>query len=186
VVTSNAELQEKIRILRDHGQSRKYHHAMIGWNSRMDGIQAAVLRVKLRHLERANELRRAHAAQYDRLLASNEHVLSPCEAAYARHVYHVYAIRVENRDEVMQALTRQGIGTGVHYPIPVHLQEAYRGLGYREGAFPIAEKCARTFISLPMFPELSAAQVEIVSEALARAIPSCDRRGEREAAIARA
>jgi dTDP-4-amino-4,6-dideoxygalactose transaminase len=162
VVTSNAELQDKIRILRDHGQVRKYHHTMIGWNCRMDGIQAAVLRIKLRHLEKGNQLRRSHATQYDRALAEIARVVTPTQAVGVRHIYHIYAVCVQERDEVMQFLSKKGIGCGVHYPVPIHLQEAYGSLGYARGAFPVAERCARELVSLPMFPELTPAQVEKV------------------------
>jgi dTDP-4-amino-4,6-dideoxygalactose transaminase len=170
VVTDNAELQEKIRILRDHGQIRKYHHTMIGWNCRMDGIQAAALQVKLRYLEKGNQLRRSHAAHYDQAFDGMEEIVTPAHAADVRHVYHVYAIRVQERDEVMRLLGEKGIGCGVHYPIPVHLQEAYRSLGYGRGDFPIAERCAAEFISLPMFPELTSEQLEIVVQAVQEAV----------------
>ena len=166
VVTDNNELQEKIRVLRDHGQIRKYHHTMVGWNCRMDGIQAAVLRIKLRHLEKGNELRRSHAAQYDRALEGLEEIVTPHEDPYARHVYHIYAIRVRERDEVIRRLGEMGIACGIHYPVPVHLQEAYANLGYEAGSFPIAEQAANEFVSLPMFPELTPAQVGIVTESL--------------------
>jgi dTDP-4-amino-4,6-dideoxygalactose transaminase len=146
VVTQDAGLQERIRTLRDHGQVRKYHHKVVGWNGRMDGIQAAVLRVKLRYLERGNQLRRSHAARYGRALAGIEEVIRPIQAPDVRHVYHIYAIRVPDRDEVMRFLTQKGIGCGVHYPVPVHLQEAYRDLGYAEGAFPVAERCAEKVV----------------------------------------
>ena len=172
VVTRNVELHEKIRILRDHGQVRKHHHTMVGWNCRMDGIQAAVLRVKLRHLEKGNQLRRTHAAHYDRALSGTGGLIVPVHPAWVRHVYHVYAIRVKNRDEVMRLLAEKGVGSGVHYPVPIHLQEAYRSLGYQRGTFPIAERCATEFVSLPMFPELTSAQVEIVIEAVKEAIAS--------------
>jgi dTDP-4-amino-4,6-dideoxygalactose transaminase len=170
VVTENAELQEKIRVLRDHGQVRKYYHSMVGWNCRMDGIQAAVLDIKLRHLEKGNQLRRSHAAQYGTALEGLEEVITPVEAIFAKHVYHIYAIRVQKRDEVMQQLGEKGIGCGVHYPVPIHLQEAYRSLGYRPGAFPIAERCAAELVSLPMFPELTPAQVEMVTQHLKEAV----------------
>jgi len=163
IVTDNVELQEKIRILRDHGQVRKYRHTMIGWNCRMDGIQAAVLSVKLQYLERGNLLRRVHALQYNRAFQGVEEVVTPFEAAYARHVYHIYAIRVQERDQVMWLLKEKGIQCGVHYPVPIHLQKAYQSLGYKNGAFPIAEQIAKEFISLPMFPELTKAQVEMVA-----------------------
>jgi dTDP-4-amino-4,6-dideoxygalactose transaminase len=164
VVTASSELQEKIRVLRDHGQIRKYHHTMVGWNCRMDGIQAAVLRIKLRHLEKGNELRRSHAAQYDRALEGLEEILTPYEDPYARHVYHIYAIRVRERDEVIRRLGEIGIACGIHYPVPVHLQEAYSNLGYEAGSFPIAEQVAKQFVSLPMYPELTPAQIDTVAE----------------------
>jgi dTDP-4-amino-4,6-dideoxygalactose transaminase len=170
IVTDDAELQEKIRILRDHGQVRKYHHTMVGWNARMDGIQAAVLSVKLRHLESGNQLRRSHAAYYDRALGGVEDVVLPFASPLVRHVYHIYAIRVPNRDALLRRLTDIGIGCGVHYPVPIHLQEAYRALGYRNGAFPVAESCAAEFVSLPMFPELTSTQVEMVSQGLKEAL----------------
>jgi dTDP-4-amino-4,6-dideoxygalactose transaminase len=170
VVTGNSELQDKIRILRNHGQGRKYYHSMVGWNCRMDGIQAAVLRVKLRHLDRCNELRRSHAAHYDRGLHGVDQLVAPAHSARVRHVYHIYAIRVKNRDNVMRLMAERGVESGVHYPVPVHLQEAYRSLGYRRGSFPITEQCAAEYVSLPMFPELTPAQVEIVIAAVKEAI----------------
>jgi dTDP-4-amino-4,6-dideoxygalactose transaminase len=170
VVTANGELQEKIGILRDHGQLRKYEHIMIGWNSRMDGIQAAILQVKLRYLEQRNQLRRSHAVHYDRGLVGIEGVIVPVQSTYARHVYHIYAIRVRKRDEVMRSMAERGVACGIHYPVPIHLQEAYRSLGYRQGTFPVAERCAAEFISLPMFPELTFAQLEIVVQAVKEAV----------------
>jgi dTDP-4-amino-4,6-dideoxygalactose transaminase len=170
VVTQDAELQDKIRTLRDHGQVRKYHHKVVGWNGRMDGIQAAVLRVKLRYLEKANQLRRSHAAHYGRTLADVEEVIRPVQAPDVRHVYHIYAIRVPDRDELMRFLAKKGIGCGIHYPVPVHLQEAYRDLGYDQGAFPVAERCAGEFVSLPMFPELTLAQVDLVVRGVKEAL----------------
>ena len=170
VVTNDDELQEKIRILRDHGQVRKYHHAMVGWNCRMDGIQAAILRIKLRHLDQANQRRRTHARQYDQLFQGLEEVVPPLEADYARHVYHIYPIRVQERDEVMRLLEGKGIGCGIHYPVPIHLQEAYQGLGYQVGAFPVSEQICAEFISLPMFPELTQAQVELVVDAVRQSL----------------
>lgn len=172
VVTNDADLAHKVRTLRDHGQSRKYHHSMIGWNSRMDGIQAAVLRTKLRYLEKATELRRAHAAFYDRELAGLADLTLPVAAPERRHVYHIYPVRVPNRDEFMQQLGERGIGLGIHYPIPVHLQEAYRGLGHDEGAFPVAERWARETVSLPMFPELTAEQLELTVQAVRDVVSS--------------
>ncbi|MCS7089686.1 MAG: DegT/DnrJ/EryC1/StrS family aminotransferase [Verrucomicrobiota bacterium] len=162
VVTDDAKLASRIQTLRDHGQSRKYHHEYIGWNARMDGIQGAVLQVKLRRLAAANEARRAHARLYDQLLADVEDVIPPVEAPDRTHVYHVYAVRVPQRDRVLQMLAERGIMCGIHYPIPVHRQHAYQHLGYADGSFPVAEQCAREFLSLPMYPELHRDQIELV------------------------
>src|SRR5436305_9024958 len=151
VVTNDAGLRAKIQVRRDHGQTRKYYHTLVGWNCRMDGIQAAVLSLKLRHLEEANLLRRERALQYNQAFEGIDGVATPFEADYARHVYHVYAIRVQERDEVRPFLEEKGIGCGVHYPIPIHLQAACRGLGYTEGAFPVAENLSENFLSLPRF-----------------------------------
>jgi dTDP-4-amino-4,6-dideoxygalactose transaminase len=170
IVTGNAELSERIKILRDHGQVRKYFHSLVGWNCRMDGIQAAVLQIKLRQLEEANQRRRDRAAQYDAGLREFGEIIAPTQASYARHVYHIYAIRVGNRDETIKCLADQGIATGIHYPVPVHLQEAYHPLGYTPGAFPIAERCAAEFVSLPMYPELTHSQVEQVIEGVKEAV----------------
>jgi dTDP-4-amino-4,6-dideoxygalactose transaminase len=172
VVTNDQRLDEKIRILRDHGQVRKYHHTMVGWNCRMDGIQAAVLRVKLRHLDHNNQSRRRHAKQYNHSLAELEELTTPYEAAYGQHVYHIYAVRVSGRDEVMRSLEEKGIGCGIHYPVPVHLQKAYRGLGHAPGAFPVSERTATEFLSLPMFPELTEKQIQLVTDAVKEAIPA--------------
>lgn len=162
VVTHNAELAQKMMTLREHGQSRKYYHSMVGWNARMDGIQAAVLSIKLRHLAHSNGLRRQHAALYNRLLQDLEAVILPTEAAHGSHVYHIYALRVQDRDELMRQLGEAGIGTGIHYPVPVHLQEAYRDLGYRAGDLPVSERVSQELISLPMFPELTDGQIQTV------------------------
>jgi dTDP-4-amino-4,6-dideoxygalactose transaminase len=170
VVTNDAELRKKIQNLRDHGQTRKYYHTMMGWNCRMDGIQAAVLSIKLRHLDKGNLLRREHALQYARAFAGIDAVAMPFEADYAQHVYHVYAIRVQERDEVRRFLEERGIGCGVHYPIPIHLQEACRDLGHKRGAFPIAENLAKEFLSLPMFPELTEEQIEHVARCVSEAV----------------
>lgn len=170
IVTRHSDLQEKMKILRDHGQVRKYFHSVVGWNCRMDGIQAAVLRIKLRQLEANNQRRRTHAAHYEEELGQMAGIVTPALASYARHVYHIYAIRVSNRDEVRQSLEDQGIATGIHYPVPVHLQGAYRSLGYEPGAFPVAELCAAEFLSLPMYPELTDAQIEQVIEGVKAAV----------------
>jgi dTDP-4-amino-4,6-dideoxygalactose transaminase len=157
-------------MLRDHGQSRKYYHSMMGWNCRMDGIQAAVLSIKLRHLDEANSLRRKHALEYNRAFSGIDEVLTPFEAKYARHVYHVYAIRVQERDTILRHLQEKGVGCAVHYPVPIHLQEACRNLGYQKGAFPIAENLADEFLSLPMFPELTEEQIEYVARCVGEVV----------------
>jgi dTDP-4-amino-4,6-dideoxygalactose transaminase len=173
VVTNDPELAEKIRTLRDHGQVRKYRHSMIGWNCRMDGIQGAVLSVKLRRLENGNLLRRVHAQEYNRALAGLEELITPTEADYARHVYHIYPVRVEDRDETIWRLQEKGVQCGIHYPVPIHLQKAYRDLGYEQGSFPISERTANELISLPMFPELTEEQVALVALSLREAVASC-------------
>ncbi len=179
VVTNNEALRNKIQILRDHGQAKKYHHALIGWNARMDGIQGAALRVKLKHLDRANQARRANARFYEQQLAEVEEVILPTEAEYARHVYHLYVVRVQDRDRVLQAMANRGIACGIHYPIPVHLQEAYRFLGHRKGSFPVAERCAEEFLSLPMYPELTATQMGAVVQELKTQLRTSKRAYER-------
>ncbi len=171
VVTNDRALAEKIRILRDHGQETKYHHSCIGWNARMDGIQAAVLRVKLKGLDGGNAARRSHARHYDELLAGLEHLTAPPAAAYGVHVYHLYVVRVPERDRILQALARRGIACGIHYPKPVHLQDAYRSLGLGLGSFPVAERCAGEFLSLPMFPELTPTQIDTVARELKAVLP---------------
>jgi len=168
VVTNNAELAETMRAFRDHGQTRKSRHTMIGWNGRMDGFQGAVLSVKLKHLPAWNEARRKNAKLYNRLLADIDDVITPAEADYAKHIYHVYAIRTQNRDELMSALAEQEISCGIHYPVPVHLQEAYAHLGHGRNSFPAAEKCAEEFVSLPMFAELTPEQIETVTSEISR------------------
>jgi dTDP-4-amino-4,6-dideoxygalactose transaminase len=166
IVTNDGDLAQALRILRDHGQPKKYVHTRIGWNGRMDGIQGAILSVKLRYLQEANEARRQHAALYTRALANTSGVGVPTEAAYAWHVYHVYAIRANRRDALMGKLVEQGIGCGIHYPVPLHLQEAYRHLGYRNGDFPVAERCATEFLSFPMYPELTREHLAYVVDAV--------------------
>lgn len=168
LVTNDDELAEKVRRLRDHGQSKKYHHSVIGWNGRMDGIQAAALSIKLRHLDEANRCRRESAARYAQMLGSVDGVVLPKVAGDREHIFHVYAVRIKNRDLVMGRLSDQGIGCGIHYPIPVHLTEAYAHLGGREGMFPVAERCASEFLSLPMFPGLTETQVNHVASTLAQ------------------
>jgi len=172
ITTNDAALAQKIQVFRDHGQAKKYYHSHIGWNARMDGIQGAVLSVKLKGLDVANTRRRSHALLYDQLLGELEEIITPFEAPHNRHVYHVYAVRVEMRNQVMQALADKGIGCGIHYPVPVHLQEAYRCLGHRPGSFPVAERCADEFLSLPMYPELTPEQVHLVVKELKLSLSS--------------
>lgn len=163
VTTNDPVLAEKVKVLREHGQPKKYVHSHIGWNARMDGIQGAVLRVKLKYLEESTERRRAHAARYRTLLSGLSAVKLPTEAAGRRHVYHLYPILCDRRDEVIAEMGRRGVACAIHYPIPVHLQEAYRFLGCGPGSFPVAERVAARLVSLPMFPELTADQVEKVA-----------------------
>jgi len=172
VVTNDAKLAETVRVLRDHGQQRKYHHSLVGWNCRMDGIQGAVLQVKLPHLDQANERRRQHAAAYTHGFRDLPDVVPPSETAGIGHVYHVYAIRVQERDEVLRLLETKGIGCGVHYPVPVHLQPAYQNLGYGRGSFEVSEQTSAEFLSLPMFPELTETQRNYVIEAVKSSVTS--------------
>lgn len=168
VVTNDRQLAEKIRMLRDHGQSRKYYHEMVGTNGRMDGIQGAVLSVKLRYLDAWNAARRVHAETYRRVLQGVASVKAPKEMQYGRHVYHVFAVRAEGRERLIEALAQSGIACGVHYPVPIHLQRAYAGRCQGTGTFPVAERCAQEFLSLPMFPELTEEQIAFVGQELGR------------------
>lgn len=165
VTTSHPELARKIRMLRDWGAEKKYQHVLKGFNYRMEGVQGAVLRVKLRYLEAWTEARRAHAAAYNKLLTGDGLTL-PTEIAGNRHVYHVYAVLTPQRQELMESLTSQGVQTGIHYPIPVHLLPAYSDLNYVAGDFPVCERIAAQELSLPMFPELTDSQIEAVGQAV--------------------
>ena len=169
IVTSNPEYARKIKMLRDWGQEERYHHVMKGYNYRMDGIQGAILRIKLRYLDRWTEARRTHAAQYDKLLA-NSAVKTPVVMPYSYHVYHIYAVRTNQRELLQQKLNEQGIQTGIHYPIPVHLQKGYADLGYKLGDFPNSELVAQEELSLPLYAELSQVQVQTVATALQTAL----------------
>jgi len=164
VVTNDDALAANMRMFRDHGQAKKYYHGIIGWNARLDGIQGAVLSVKLKHLADWNDARRKHANRYSELLASVKDIIVPAEMDYAKHVYHIYALRSPERDKLMAYLAEKGVSCGIHYPVPVHLQDAYGFLKYREGSFPIAEKCASQYLSLPMFAELTDEQVAYVAQ----------------------
>jgi dTDP-4-amino-4,6-dideoxygalactose transaminase len=167
VTTNDDEIARQVRMLRDHGQSRKYFHDVEGYNGRLDAIQAGILRVKLRHLAKWNEERRGAVACYRDLFgaAAVEKLILPFEPNWARSVYHLYVVRVSNRDALIGHLAAAGIGTGIHYPIPLHLQKAYESLGYEAGDFPIAEELASEIVSLPMFPNLTVDQQErVISE----------------------
>jgi dTDP-4-amino-4,6-dideoxygalactose transaminase len=166
VLTKDPVLAEKVRMIRDHGQFQRYDHHRIGWNARMDGVQGAILSVKLKHLAQWNEERWRNAHKYHAVLENIHGLVIPYEAPCARHVYHIYAIRVRNRDRLIALLTGKGIACGIHYPIPIHLQQAYGFLNLKEGSFSVAERCAREFVSLPMFPELSDEQIEHVSQSV--------------------
>ena len=168
VTTNDADLAARVRRLRDHGQSKKYYHAEIGWNGRMDGIQGAVLDVKLRRLRQWNVQRRQNARRYDELLKGVAGVVVPKEVPFVESVYHLYVIRVEKRDELLEWLRERDIFCGIHYPIPIHLQNAYAELGLGEGSFPVAERCAHEILSLPMFAELEDKQIEFVAEQVDR------------------
>jgi dTDP-4-amino-4,6-dideoxygalactose transaminase len=166
ISTNDGELRSKIQMLRDHGQASKHLHSAIGWNARMDGIQAAVLSLKLRRLSSANAARRAHAALYDELLANEPRIIRPPISPHNVHVYHIYAVRVPNRDEVLERMASRGVKCSIHYRVPIHLQQAYSFLGLRPGSFPVAERCAREFLSLPMYPELHSDQIQFVAQTL--------------------
>lgn len=169
VVTDQPELARKVSLLRDWGQEAKYNHVVAGYNYRMDGIQGAVLNVKMDYIESWTEARRSVAAQYDRLLAKLP-IARPRPPAHSRHVYHVYAIGLRARDEVAKGLQDGGIGVGIHYPVPVHLQKAYGNLGYRTGDFPVTERLADQFLSLPIYPELTAEKAAEVANELEKVI----------------
>jgi dTDP-4-amino-4,6-dideoxygalactose transaminase len=166
VTTDNEEIANKIRVLRDHGQAKKYFHDVEGYNGRLDAIQAGILRVKLRHLEGWTESRRQRAKRYTELLAGVDGVIAPFEPSWAKAVYHLYVIRTARRDELQKHLADRGISTGLHYPLPLHLQAAYRHMGHGEGDFPVTERLASELLSLPMYPELTSAQQEQVVEAI--------------------
>jgi dTDP-4-amino-4,6-dideoxygalactose transaminase len=164
VTTNDAGLAKKISMLRDHGQGQKYYHDVEGYNGRLDAIQAGLLHTKLAHLAKWNTQRRARAAEYNRVLARNESVSVPYEPSWSRAVYHLYVIRTNDREGMMDHLKGARIGTGIHYPIPLHLQKAYASLNYGRGDFPVVERAAAEMVSLPMFPQLTAEQQARVAE----------------------
>jgi dTDP-4-amino-4,6-dideoxygalactose transaminase len=163
--TNDAAIAKTMKMLRDHGQATKYYHDVEGYNGRLDAIQAGLLHVKLAHLAKWNAQRRERAAEYKQLLKSADGaVVPPCETAWSHAVYHLYVVRTADREGLMDHLKKVGIGTGIHYPIPLHLQKAYAAMNYRKGDFPITEKAAAEIVSLPMFPQLTAAQQARVAE----------------------
>ena len=169
VVTNDKSVAEKIRQLHNYGQREKYYHDVEGTNSRLDTLQAAVLRAKLRHLEEWNAQRRKHAETYNEVLAPL-HVVRPITRSGGNHVYHLYVIQLENRDAVQASLKSAGVDTGIHYPVPVHRQKACAGLGYLPGDFPVTEALAERILSLPMFAELTGEQIQHVAVSLMQAI----------------
>jgi dTDP-4-amino-4,6-dideoxygalactose transaminase len=167
ITTNDLQIAQTCRMLRDHGQAKKYYHAMEGYNGRLDAIQAGLLRVKLSHLSNWNEARRQAADRYRELLSPlSESVILPYEFPWSRGVYHLFVVQTANRDQLRTQLAEAGIDTGIHYPIPLHLQEAYVNLGYKKGDFPVSEQLATNGVSLPMFPTLSAGQQRLVAEAI--------------------
>ena len=165
VTTNDSGLAKKVSMFRDHGQAQKYYHDVEGYNGRLDAIQAGLLHVKLTRLAKWNAQRRERASEYNRLFgAADEVVAPPFEPSWSRAVYHLFVIRSEDRDGMMSHLKKAGIGTGIHYPIPLHLQKAYAAMNYRQGDFPVAEKAAAEIVSLPMFPQLTAEQQARVVE----------------------
>jgi len=167
ITTNDEKLAQLMRMYREHGQSKKYYHDVEGYNGRLDSIQAGWLTVKLRHLAKWNESRRALAHAYHKLLAElTDSVVLPIEAPFTKGVYHLYVIRVQDREALQAHLTELGIGTGIHYPVPLHEQKAYRHLGYKLGDFPVTEKVAREIVSLPMFPQLTAEQQKFVADSV--------------------
>jgi dTDP-4-amino-4,6-dideoxygalactose transaminase len=169
VTTDSAELAAKIRALRNYGSEVKYHHPETGFNSRMDTLQAVVLLAKLSRLARWNEARRAAARRYDELLARAPGVKLPATAPGNEHVFHLYVVRVARRDAVLAKLNAEGIGAGIHYPVPIHLQGAFKYLGHNPGDFPVAERVAGEILSLPLFPQITAEQQERVADVLRKA-----------------
>lgn len=170
VTAGSPALARSVRLLRDHGQSKRYHHEIVGYNGRLDAIQAAILRVKLRSLDEWNSQRRKNALLYNQALSEIPGVFLPPHPLHVLPVYHLYVIQVENRDRLRERLAARGIETGLHYPVPIHLQPAYRSLGYRAGNFPAAERFASRCISLPLYPELMESQICYVADRLEAAL----------------
>lgn len=166
VISMDLEFGRKMKLIRDHGAEKKYHHIVMGHNYRMSGIQGAVLGVKINYIEKWTEMRRANAALYNELLAEIPQLETPKEADFAKHVYHLYVCQVERREELMEFLSSKGIATGLHYPIPLHLLDAFKDYGYKKGEFPRVEAEASRILSLPMFPELTKEHIEYVADSI--------------------
>jgi dTDP-4-amino-4,6-dideoxygalactose transaminase len=165
ITTSDEAMGARMRMIRDHGQAKKYYHDIEGYNGRLDSIQAGWLSVKLQHLAKWNESRRSHAHRYHELLAeAKDAIVVPVEAPWTKGVYHLYVVRVQEREALQAALAEAGIGTGIHYPIPLHLQKAYQHLNYKQGDFPVTERVAAEIVSLPMFPQMTDEQVDEVTK----------------------
>jgi len=165
ITTNNPAYAQKIRMLRNYGSSKKYYHDFKGFNSRLDTLQAAVLRIKLKKLDQWSQARRKAAKQYNRLLAETD-LSIPRVCSYAEHVYHLYVVRSKKRDALLSHLHNKGIGAGIHYPIPIHLMDAFQDLGYKTGAFPVTEQYANEILSLPLFPELTDEQIRYICDAI--------------------
>jgi dTDP-4-amino-4,6-dideoxygalactose transaminase len=166
VTTNDPELAQKVRMLRDHGQAEKYYHNIEGYNGRLDAIQAGLLTVKLRYLEQWNRQRREVAEHYHELFAGREGLITPYEPSWSRGVYHLYVVRVKDRENLQQHLKAAGIGTGIHYPFPLHIQKAYRSLGYRQGSLPVTERVTAEILSLPIYSQLGRVDQERVADSL--------------------
>ena len=181
-VTNKRGVATQIQLLRNHGSSSRYYHTVLGTNSRLDEIQAAILRIKLRYLEQWNIRRRALALEYNKRLAQFKDVITPVERAHAMHVYHLYVVRAPHRDELLEWLSRQGVGANVHYPVPIHLQEATKHLGHKPGDFPEAEKASQEILSLPIYPELGIDEVNYICQTIGDFLRTKQRKRTRAAA----
>jgi dTDP-4-amino-4,6-dideoxygalactose transaminase len=176
ITTNDEGIARMCKMIRDHGQSKKYYHDIEGYNGRLDSLQAGLLRVKLQHLTAWNESRREHARKYNELFAkADANVVTPYEPSWSKAIYHLYVIQVDNREAMQKALAQENIDTGIHYPVVLHLQKAYSNLGYKVGDFPVSEKAAERILSLPMFPGLSEANVMRVADAVVRCAQSTGR-----------
>lgn len=181
VTTNDKKIADTVRKLRDHGQAKKYYHDMEGYNGRLDAIQAGLLHAKLVHLAKWNEQRRERAERYSQLLAAEESIILPHEPAWSRAVFHLYVVRTDDREGLMAHLKNAGIGSGIHYPIPLHLQKAYGSLQYRKGDFPVVERIAEEIVSLPMFPQLTDEQQARVAQEIASFVEASAAAAERVA-----